>query len=74
MCASILIIPLRIEDPLRSDWCSAYGLTAESAKYELAVFVIDSDTGKCVSVNYDCSPVALTDYVKKAAAFWQRSQ
>ena len=71
---NVPITALRIPEPARSNWCASYGVTSESARYELAVFVIESATGKCVSVNYDCSPVALTDYIKKAVAFWQRTK
>lgn len=49
-----------------SPWMQAYGVTQLLVDWGLAVFIIDSGTGELISVNYNCQPTMLPEYIQEA--------
>lgn len=57
----------------RNDWCFAYGITPLVADFGVSCFIIETSTGRIFSVNYNCDPPALAEYIKAAiAAYFKR--
>ena len=55
-------------------WCWSHGITPQLAEFGVSVFLIEAATGTLFAVSYDCDPLEVVAFAKKAVAVYIERQ